>query len=114
MFALGDKSIKFPEDVLMSFLDRYEWESYFYAIAPVFVRDELTAESRRKLHPRMRDYANAWMGKKPVRSMNTKIRRLTLSRTHIIGKEAAGSRMRLEDASRIQTNQSLDNTSVER
>ncbi|MBR1920429.1 MAG: hypothetical protein IJ829_00335 [Kiritimatiellae bacterium] len=55
--ALGDKSIKFPEDVLMAFLDRYAWESYFYVIAPVFVRDELTAESRRKLHPRMRDYA---------------------------------------------------------
>ena len=55
--ALRDKSIEFPEDVLMSFLDRYEWESYFYVVAPVFVRDELTAESRRKLHPRMRDYA---------------------------------------------------------
>ena len=57
MDALGDKTIKFPEDVLLSFLDRYEWNSYFYVIAPVFVRDELTAESRRKLHPRMRDYA---------------------------------------------------------
>jgi hypothetical protein len=32
----------------------------------------------------------------------------------MIGKELAGSRMHLEDASRIQTNQSLDNTSVER
>lgn len=64
MVALRDKSIKFPEDVLMSFLDRYEWESYFYAIAPVFVRDELTAESRRKLHPRMRDYAERLDGGK--------------------------------------------------
>ena len=62
--ALGDKSIKFPEDVLMSFLDRYEWETYFYAIAPVFARDELTAESRRKLHPRMRDYAERLDGQR--------------------------------------------------
>ena len=57
MDALGDKTVKFSEEDLMSFLNRYEWESYFYVIAPVFARDELTAESRRKLHPRMRDYA---------------------------------------------------------
>ena len=64
MSALGDKSITFPEDVLMSFLDRYEWESYFYVIGPVFTRDELTAESRRKLHPRMRDYAERLDGER--------------------------------------------------
>lgn len=57
MVALDDKSIRFPEDVLMSFLNRYEWETCFYVIAPVFVRDELTSDSRRRLHPRMRDYA---------------------------------------------------------
>lgn len=64
MDALGDKTVKFSEEDLMSFLNRYEWESYFYVIAPVFVRDELTAESRRKLHPRMRDYAERLDGER--------------------------------------------------
>ena len=62
MDALGNKAVKFSEEDLMAFLNRFEWESYFYVIAPVFVRDELTAESRRKLHPRMRDYAERLNG----------------------------------------------------
>lgn len=56
--VLKDRSITFPEEALMKLVEKYPWESDFFIIGHAFSRDELSAESRRKLHPRMRDFAN--------------------------------------------------------
>ncbi|MGN0846787.1 MAG: hypothetical protein ACI4RA_05320 [Kiritimatiellia bacterium] len=56
--VLKDRSITFPEDALMKLVEKYPWESDFFIIGHAFSRDELSSDSRRKLHPRMRDFAN--------------------------------------------------------
>ncbi|MBQ8571353.1 MAG: hypothetical protein IJ444_07605 [Kiritimatiellae bacterium] len=55
--ALKNKDIVFPEEVLMKFLERFEWDRCFYVIRPIFSRDELSEASRRKLHPRMQEFS---------------------------------------------------------
>lgn len=56
--VLKDRRVALPEDALMKLVERYPWERDFFVIGHAFSRDELSAESRRKLHPRMRDFAN--------------------------------------------------------
>lgn len=58
--ALNDESIVFPEDTLLSFVERRPWDRCHSEIALVFSRAELSSESRRKLHQRMRGCANTW------------------------------------------------------
>ncbi len=60
MDALNDEGIVFPEDTLLSFVERHPWNRCHSEIALVFSRSELSSESRRKLHQRMRGRANTW------------------------------------------------------
>ncbi len=53
--ALKDRSIVFPENALMALIEKYPWNRVFFVIGGAFVRDELSAESRRKLHVLMRE-----------------------------------------------------------
>lgn len=55
--AFKNKDIVFSDNVLMQFLERFEWSRYFNIIRPIFSRDELSEESRRKLHPRMKEFS---------------------------------------------------------
>ncbi len=54
--AFFDKEIVFPEEVLVAFLDKHDWENTFNITGAILGRNELTTETRRKLHPRVLEF----------------------------------------------------------
>lgn len=54
--AFFDKEIVFPEEVLIAFLEKHDWENTFNITAMILGRNELTTETRRRLHPRVLEF----------------------------------------------------------
>jgi len=54
--AFEDKTLVFPEEVLLEFLEKYDWETAVNVSCRIFARDELSTESRVRLHPRILEF----------------------------------------------------------
>lgn len=56
--ALADPSISFTEDILMTFLEKLPTVGHWRFFRPVFDRDELGPEARRRIAPKIADTGN--------------------------------------------------------